>query len=208
MYIQVYTHDCLKRNDEKIDNYIYYKKTTESSNLYFPWPTDLLPHEIDNNIANLDKVKKNNNCVFIGSINKLNNLSIKEFCINNNINFIKLGGFDKNNIDTEENYKYISESLIAPAIQSKWQVDNGYIPCRIFKNISYGKIGITNSETVYNLFNRNIIYNNDIHNCLHLGLEFENNSSYSKIMIPLMKYVRDNHTYINRINIIMKYLNI
>ena len=33
----------------------------------------------------------------------------------------------------------IQESIIAPALQTDWQVEHEYIPCRIFKNISYGK---------------------------------------------------------------------
>lgn len=210
LIIQVFTKDCLKRNEKKIDNCMHYTKTTNNNDfsiLYFPWPTDLLPYEIDNNINNLDNIKTTNNIYFIGSGTPEVN-EIKHFCDNNNLKFIKIGGFDKNNISTELNNKYISESIIAPAIQTKWQVDNGYIPCRIFKNISYGKMGITNNITVYNLFENKIIYNSDIEKSLKLGLYFEKMNNKKEIIIPLMEYVRDYHTYINRINLILKYLNI
>ena len=64
----------------------------------------------------------------------------------------------------EENVKLIQESILAPAIQTDWQVENGYIPCRIFKNISYGKMGVTNNPTVNKLFNDkiNTIYKNNL----------------------------------------------
>ena len=44
--------------------------------------------------------------------------------------------------------KIIANSEIAPAIVGSWQKEHEYVPCRIFKNISYGKLGMTNSEIV------------------------------------------------------------
>lgn len=42
----------------------------------------------------------------------------------------------------------IRASRIAPAIAGGWQADKGYLPCRAFKNISYGQLGITNVSRV------------------------------------------------------------
>ena len=112
---------------------------------------------------------------------------------------------DKNK-SVEENMKLIQESIIAPALQTEWQINHHYIPCRIFKNISYGKMGITNSKTVYDLFNKKIIYSDNINELVHKSLEFNKLSDKNTIIKELMIYVRDNHTYINRINFILKFI--
>ena len=105
--------------------------------------------------------------------------------------------------------KLIQNSILAPSIQTKWQVENGYIPCRIFKNISYGKMGLTNNPTVYELFKRQIYYHPEIVPLLLIGLRFEKLRPEYKnpILIKNMEYVRDKHTYKNRIEVIFWFLN-
>jgi hypothetical protein len=211
LIIQVYTKDCLKRNELQLEKCIHYTKSTNKDSysvLYFPWATDLLPHEIEQNIKNYDNVNTTQNIYFIGMGIYYTNVIIDSFCKNNNLNYVQIGGFS-NNVDTETNQKYISESIIAPAIQGdKWQVDVGYVPCRIFKNISYGKMGVTNNETVYELFGKKIIYHPNMYDCLELGLQFEkNDKEYKKEkVIELMNFVKEKHTYVNRIQLILKCL--
>ena len=98
---------------------------------------------------------------------------------------------------------------MAPAVQCEWQVVNGYVPCRIFKNISYGKMGMTNNKRVFELFNKKILFDQDIDKLMLSGLEFESKSIDEKnsILIPLMEYVRDNHTYLNRVELLFWYFN-
>ena len=100
----------------------------------------------------------------------------------------------------------IQESIIAPALQSEWQIENKYIPCRIFKNISYGKMGITNSKAVNELFDNKLIYSTNIEELVKQGLEFEKNKERFDKIKELMIEVRDNHTYINRINFILDFI--
>jgi hypothetical protein len=209
LIIQVYTRDCLKRNELELEKCIHYTKAPNEDNysvLYFPWATDLLPDEIEKNINNYDNINTTNNVYFVGmKIGKSDNI-INSFCKRNNLRYVQVGGFS-NNVDTETNQKYVSESIISPAVQGDtWQVDVGYVPCRIFKNISYGKMGITNNATVYELFEKKIIYDSDIDRCLGLGLNFEKNTKeYKKEkVVELMNFVKEKHTYINRIQLILK----
>lgn len=206
LVINVFTKDVMKRNHTKIGDFIYYNQSinnTEHSILYMPWATDLLPEEINNNILNLYNIKIKNEINFVGMGTPEWDI-VKEFCNINNITYNSIGGF-QNNIDVLSNQTLIQQSLVAPAIQTKWQVDNGYIPCRIFKNISYGKMGVTNSETVFELFRKSIIYHPNINKCLKIAIAFENkNNEYKKsVLVPLMCYVREKHTYINRIQTIL-----
>ncbi len=225
LMIQVYTNSIFKYNPIKINEYIYYLNDGINYCLFFPWATDLLPFEIDLNINNLLN-NTTNNTTNNNTNNNINNINedktvnfigmslnvwdkVGEYCKKHNIKYNIYGGFS-NNIDYQENMKLIQQSYIAPAVQNEWQVTNGYIPCRIFKNISYGKMGMTNNIEVYNLFNHNILYNDDINKLLDMGIEFENKNidEKNKIIISLMEFIRDNHTYINRIQYIFNMFNI
>ena len=77
----------------------------------------------------------------------------------------------------------------------------GYLPCRIFKNISFGQLGITNSRQVYELFDGNIIYNDNEYDLYFQALpELKN----YKMIQDQMMYVKENHTYVDRIESLMK----
>lgn len=207
LIIQVYTNDIINKVNEIPNNKLcFYLENC----LFMPWATDLLPHEIDENIKLVkdNKIKSKNIINFIGMThNKWDNL--KRICMLNNIIYKEMGGYTGNNIESEKNMELIQESIIAPAIQTDWQTDKGYIPCRIFKNISYGKMGLTNNKTVYNLFDKKIIYDNSVFNLFKKGLLFEKMDceNKNKIIIPLMENVRDNHTYLNRIKLIFWMFN-
>jgi len=73
---------------------------------------------------------------------------------------------------------------------------NGYIACRLLKSISYGHLGITNSLRTYELLGNKLIYNND--ECELFYDAFKNIHNYDLIK-EQMKLVRENHTYLNRI---------
>jgi hypothetical protein len=177
--------------------------------IIMPWATDLLPEEINQNILLLPSILSNNISNFIGMPLQHNQI-LKDVLEKYNIIYKNYGGtFNKDsdkNKSVQENIELIQESIIAPALQSDWQIENEYIPCRIFKNISYGKMGITNNKAVNKLFNNKLIYSENIEELIKQGLEFEKrNDKFDKIK-ELMIEIRDNHTYINRIQYIFNYL--
>jgi len=190
------------------DNFFQVYKENEYTIIVTPWATDLLPNEIDENIKNLESFDIKDISNFIGMPLK-HNEELKEALQKYNIKYYVYGGtFNKNserNKSIEENMKLIQESIITPALQSDEQIEKNYIPCRIFKNISYGKMGITNNEVVYKFFNKKIIYSKNIDELVEKSLEFnKNDKNKFSIIKELMIEVRDNHTYINRINFIFK----
>lgn len=199
--LQVYTLNCEASSFPlKGNRFIRYDGNT----IYMPWATDLHPHEIDNNIAKLEQIHRNtkNICHFIGMYIDDPWKNCKETCQENNIQFAYVGGFSNNNVSIEENVRRVQEALIAPAFQSSWQVEHGYIPCRIFKNISYGKMGITNSSTVQEFFNGKLIYDSDVKIATKKAIENATSPDFD-LLKELMIDIRDNHTYINRIKDIL-----
>lgn len=202
--LQVYTDDVIKcHNGIPIkENLLYYYA---SDCLFMPWGTDLLPNEIDENIRKVknNEIETTRQVVFVGS-NVEPWDKIRYFCNNNRIEY---KGFAS--VSFEDNIKLIQESILAPAVQNTWQLENSYIPCRIFKNISYGKMGMTNNPTVLRMFQGKILYSSDIDTLMQMGLDFENSDPEEKkeTLIELMEYVRDNHTYIDRINTMFWFFN-
>jgi len=206
LLLQVYTNDCLKYKFEKIEDYIYINK--QSKIICMPWATDLLPDEI-NEVKKSLNLSKNQNAVFIGTKgggqfgneNEINGFA--KACAENNIPFNIYNNFKRS---FKENLELIKNSYMAPAIQGHWQCENGYIPCRIFKNISYGQMGITNSETVYNLFNKKIVFDK---NCYDLFYKAKKKLDEIKIeeIYELMDFVKEKHTYLNRINTLLNFIN-
>jgi len=207
---QVYTHDALDRSVTQLHDCPYILYDLRDATLYMPWATDLLPHEIDTIKAQLPSIDKNNAACFIGTIwsgyqgNQEEIRAFEHACHDAQIPFISRGGFNSN-ITDQQHQDAIIHAQLAPAIQGKWQCEHGYIPCRIFKNISYGHMGITNNETVYKLFDKKIIYNPDAYQLLLDSLDARSHITQEQI-VSLMDFVRDNHTYLNRIDDMLRFL--
>jgi hypothetical protein len=210
--MQVYTHDVLTRNVKKIDECMY--SDIENKTLYMPWATDLLPYEIDAIKSDLPAVKKDFVARFIGTcwggtygnIDKID--QFRRACDEYGIPFEITGGWQScMNIDPERNVDLIKNAYLAPVLVGQWQCENGYIPCRIFKNISYGQFGITNSETVYKLFNKKIVYNPDSYKLFYDAIEYAKNLDI-KALYEQMDFVKNKHTYLNRIDTLLWFLKL
>jgi hypothetical protein len=209
-------------NKDKGKNYIYkplsygtkheYQSLIDGYQcLYMYWATDLLPEEINANIKALPFMKSIENTLFlIGSMTDVW-FQFKGVCASMGLKMIHYGPFSHPTHSTvktlEENIQLIQQSVVAPALQDRYQLHTKYIPCRIFKNISYGKMGMTNNPIVYELFDRQILYHRDIGELLKKGLRFEKDPQKNKHITRLMEYVRDNHTYLNRIHTISQFIS-
>ncbi len=198
--LQVYSHDCLKRNEPSFGTCFHYDLNQPI--IYMPWATDLLPHEIDAIKKQLPSVVKNKNAQFNGSAgmtgihgNRDQIEAFKKACQEQGRQFIVRGA---GSCSMEENIASIQQAYLAPALQGSWQCENGYIPCRIFKNISYGAMGLTNSKAVYDLFEGTIVYNPNAYQLFHDGQNQLKTWTLEK-QYKLMDLVRDKHTYLNRI---------
>jgi hypothetical protein len=171
------------------------------------WGTDLLPHEINKNIENINNIKTSKISNFVGTPHDLLE-KYKAKLKKENIEYKNYGGtFDinsKNNITIEENNILIQKSIISPSIQPLNQLKLNYIPCRIFKNISYGKMGITNNKIVNKLFDNKLIYSDNIDILVDKALLFEKRDDKYNIIKELMINVRDNYTYISILKFIFK----
>lgn len=205
IHFQVYTDDVLTRPGlRKMSPCIYYDVSGKC--LYMPWATDLLPKEIEANKLKISSTPKQDVVNWIGTIGegRFGNLSeINPFikaCEEQGIAFKSVSG-----VSLMEHQKLILESYMAPTIVGEWQKEVGYIPCRIFKNISYGQMGVTNSERVYELFEGKIVYNPDTY-LLFYDAQKKLESMTLDELYALMDFVKDNHTYLNRVETFFDFL--
>jgi len=205
--LQVYSHDCIKRGEEKIGPCMHMDLSQKI--IYLPWATDLLPNEIDAIKAKITTIHKKRAVYMVGSVggsdrfeNRSKHDAFRRACEDNGVQWLNPKG-----LSMDDNIRVTQESLVAPALQSQWQCDNGYIPCRIFKNISYGQFGVTNSKTVWELFDKKIVYNSDTYQLFYDAVNRTKNMNISELY-ELMDFVRDNHTYLNRIERLLWFMNL
>lgn len=185
---------------EKVKDFLFYDEKAKA--IYQPWATDLLPEEINtDDFCQYDSEKKDIN--YVGSIWAENITEIREFykaCCDNGKKFINYKGVSDN-----INKKLVRNSYIAPDLRGKWHRECGYIPCRIFKNLSYGKITGTNSKHVYDLFHGMIAYSKSPYG-LFKACEKKEKETNSVDMKKTMQYIKDKHTFINRVENILEML--
>lgn len=196
----------------KIDSCTYADYRSDYSFIYQPWATNLLPDEINENDVYISKEKI---VYYLGTIShgwhndiiptwKLDNKSkidlFKNACINSGIDFVVNNPYENPIIN--DDYKKMNQmSYLTPDIRHQHHIEVGYIPCRVFKNISYGNLGMTNSKIVFDFFEQDIAYHEDPYELFYVGQNMR--TDYNKLK-NMVRFVKSNHTYVNRIQSLLK----
>lgn len=173
-----------------------------SNTLYQPWATDLLPHEIDSDdIVVYNPRKKNIN--YIGAMYPHNRDQFMPFAAAAAIHgkHFKTG----KNFSEARSYHLVRNSYISVDLRGPWHIECGYIPCRIYKNISYGKFTGVNSENVGKILGDYVAYDPDSARLFDITETAYKNLNREK-MKEAMDYVKANHTYINRAQNLLKFV--
>ena len=170
---------------------------------YVTWATNILPEEF-----NFDDINypRENKIYFSGNISghgRCENYSrFKPFideCAGNDIQFIHNDPFS-NPLSEDEVILRTKKSILGVDIRGPEHIRNGYVPCRVFKSISWGHLGTTNSEEVYKELEGHCIYQPDTAQMFHDAMNRRLDTEYIK---QSMSYIKENHTYVNRIKSIM-----
>jgi hypothetical protein len=201
------------RNNQGITKYHLNPTEMDYECIYTCWATDLLPHEIK--YENMFH-ERENKIYWYATANHTDTEEIKRFyeeCQKNNIEWIE-NNSRKTLVSSEIVQENIMKSYMSPDIRSDSKNEisrydflhktNGYIPCRLFKNISYGQLGITNSKHAYELLEESVIYNSDESQLFYDALTEMKNYELIK---KQMDIVRKKHTFINRINDVISILD-
>lgn len=170
IFLQFYKNEVEKiPSIEKWSTSTYFDKNTKT--LYQAWGTDLLFEEFKKPVF-----RKNKFVFWIGSVwnDKLNHGNVNQIAgLKNVLKTLGLKFIHLRFIPNWLNIFFIRLSRIAPAIAGEQQVKVDYLPCRVFKNISYGQLGITNIKKFKDILGDTFIEGETIYdlikNCLSLS---------------------------------------
>ena len=195
LFLQVYTKDAV---GEQLGSSPIVLYSPLKNTLYQPWGTPLPPKQwevsVPENSINLE--------FWIGSVwqnsqNQGNLETIEEYkkvLYDCGISFkqIKRSKWTLSGVSEETSKKIIRKSVLGASIVGDWQRTQQYIPCRIFKNLSYGVPPITNLN-VDAIFSESAISNNNLEKLVGLGLG-ENAKSREKRLKESQEILK-NFTY-------------
>lgn len=194
--------NCIQETEkfEKIEDLCHWDESTRS--LYQTWGTDLLPNEIDtNNVVKFNWNKPDIN--YVGMLYEQGSFWIETFAYYAKKHNKEVKVFTQS-VSYEENLQLIRDSFICPDFRSDWHLQCGYIPCRIQKNISYGQVQGTNSPFIKKAFGDYVVFGGTPET---LYDNLVNAASNNRINIKeAMQFIKDKHTYINRIKNILMFL--
>jgi hypothetical protein len=159
------------------------------------WATDLLPDEIVFTPHRDDS----RDVVFVGSVWAYNRSTVKEFRRVVRSRGLKWKAYK--NVDQARHAELIRRARFAPSIQGEWQVDHGYIPCRLFKNVSYSQLAVSNNPCASAVLDEDqMVCDRDLETLVDRTLEAEGNGRIDEMVRAAQSTIRSRHTYVNRIN--------
>ena len=172
--------------------------------IYIGWATNLMPNEI-----NEDDVycARSNKVYFLGSLSsdgKYSNIHlIEEFakeCHKNKIEFV-VNNFSNNQLSEDDYINLCKESLLGFDIRCQADVEWGRISCRLYKNMSYGHLGMTNCYEAYKELDEHCIYNQSASQLFYNAMSKKDDFEFIKKGV---NYIKEHHTYVNRVKSMIK----
>ncbi len=193
----VYTNN-VESSDQKWGDVTYYDSKTQT--LSQPWGTHLLYEEFKKPVFNKNKTvywvgsiwNDKNNHGNIGEINKLKEVLIKYGLKFKQVRFIPewLNSF------------FVRKSRIAPAIGGEIQVKVNYLPCRMFKNISFGQLAFSNIKKFNDILKEYNIYSENMDEMVNRILKLSK-EEYIDVVKHQQELIK-NYTYKNSLENIFR----
>jgi hypothetical protein len=176
--------------------------------VYMTWPTDLLPWEID--LKDAEPRAREQAIHYIGT--PYGNKRLEQFqqlAKDQGIEFVHHDPWTKP-IGFQEAKEFVQRSILAPDFRPESSVEDkayygelngknhlaiGYIPCRLYKNISYGHLPLTDSPHAAEHFGDAVVFDKDIEQLIKKGLEAQHDIERKH---RAMKMIAERHTYLHR----------
>ena len=200
-----YTYTVDYDNCEELESGVLYDKNSSDYDIiYMAWAANLLPHEIDFNWATR---KRDPVWHMIGSISDhgrfANGPAINAWAQECQYAGIKCYHSDPWTTPLPDDVyrEKMQQSIMQPDLRNETHMAWGVKSCRIFKAISYGHLGMTNSLKLANFIDDSIVCSEDIRELFLKGFGMYQNV---ELIQHQMQIVKDRHTFINRSKGILK----
>jgi hypothetical protein len=190
----------------KLDEITYIDTTKDIITLWQAWGTNIMPWKFKKPIFNRTKL-----FFWVGSIwnDKFNHGNIQEIAELKKILAEKALKFiHVRFVPDWINIFLIRHSRLAPSIGGRHQVETNYLPCRMFKNISYGQLGFSNMKKFRDLYKDCSVLGENIEELVTNALEIKKQDYLA--MVKKQQEITKKHTYIQKMTNIFEafdYLN-
>ena len=194
--LQVYTKDTLlsERHAKKIATFTYWQE--DGKTLYQPWATDLLPSEMIYDPCPAPEINPVINWVGSVTDGEQGNLHQLQAYAQSTMSLFSIQVRVLRGLSRQDSIKALRSSRQTPAILGQWQCDHHYVPCRIFKNISYGQPTFSNSEVIKEISDESF-FEPDCSMIAQKTEEYLKNRNFS-LENDILNRVKNEHTYVNR----------
>lgn len=177
---------------EVLDEVTYFD--SNSRRLFQPWATDLLPPEIDSRIL-IPYRPETPYVNYVGTF-KHDNLSTEASKFRRTIRHSGRSFRVFSAVDNLTSRHLVENSLISIDLRGDWHQEVGYIPCRIWKSLSYGKFIGSNSMKLEKIFGQRIAF------AKTEDLFLTTIHGYMQVspvdMAETVAWIRQHHTFANR----------
>jgi hypothetical protein len=96
----------------------------------------------------------------------------------------------------------VRASRVAPAIAGRWQVEHNYLPCRMFKNISYGQLGVSNVPKFAELYRGCTVSGRSVAELVENALALSRRDVVE--LVEAQQEITRRHTYVHKIGNIFR----
>jgi hypothetical protein len=179
---------------------VHYDSKTKT--LYQPWGTNLLPHEFKKPVFCKSKFVFWVGSIWCGINNEGNISEIAKLKIALKLNKLKF--MHVRFVPNFLNSFLVRHSRIAPAVGGQIQVETNYLPCRMFKNISYGQLGFSNIKKFSDIFKGCSIYDQNMETMISKVLSL-NKTEYIE-MVKKQQEICKKYTIAEHLNNVFKYI--
>lgn len=178
---------------EKIDQVTYIDAASRA--LYQPWATDLLPSEID--AADLVPFTGANREInYVGTIGH-DNIQIRFDAFRRAAAGAGARVKLHSGVSDQEAKRLVRNSLISVDLRGDWHLERGYIPCRLWKNLSYGMHVGSNSELLQPIFEDRVSFDSDPAALFDRTLTDTSRLPLEERRLAML-WIRERHTFVNR----------
>ena len=204
-----YTHDCKLGNNfyypgNAIEKIAYYAFLDAKNHILLqPSGTNLLPNEFPSGLSPFNPRAKS--IYYIGSVGDDNRdmvMDFKKACRDHGKKFVLA-----QSVSDKKAQRLVCESFVNPDIRCQHHVNVGYLPGRVFKNISYGVIPATNSKFCSEFFGDVLPYSEDCYGLLEANEKFLRDPGNAVRSRELMREVQEHHTFVTRVQTILGVLD-
>lgn len=182
------------------DGTSYLKQEEHITQFYSMWATDLMPDDI-NLEDRFIPPSIPHHAFFGGTIREDNKEMFVPFmnaCTEFRMPFLYNSPW-QNPLSIAEIREAVSKCYLALDVRPRNHLANKYISCRMFKNISYGQLGLTNCPATYEFFDGEVAYHSDPYQLFHVACAMKQDIKTPDRILRQMQKIKEKHTYVNRL---------